>query len=381
MTDLRVLHVLDSLLPGGTERQCLELACGLSSIGVHNTVFCFRTGPLLAELERSGIDVQQMPMGSFRSRHFPYRLIRLAQAVRRWRPYVVQTYGFYSDVPGLVAGVLAGVRARVAGRRDLGAHLRPAQRRADRWAWRLAHRVVVNSDAVRQQLVHLEHVAPEKVVVIRNGLNLHVWQPRDESIDTADAVVGMVAHFREQKDHMTFLRAAKEILTTTSSVRFCLIGSGALEETVRERASQLGIASHVEFLGALEGDALRVAVRRFRVSVLTSKNNEGMPNAVLEAMAAGLPVVATAVGGATEIIEDGVTGFLVPPETPPALADRVIRLLKDPSLAEHMGKRGRDRVAREFPIQRMVDQFYGLYRELLPEDGLEPIARARVARR
>jgi glycosyltransferase involved in cell wall biosynthesis len=179
--------------------------------------------------------------------------------------------------------------------------------------------------------------------------------------------VGIVAHFRDQKDHPTFLRAAREILKGVPSARFQLVGSGVLEPAIRDLAVRLGIAARTEFFGQLDPDAVRAALARFHVSVLTSKNNEGLPNAVLESMAAGRPVVATAVGGIPEVIDDGVTGYLVPPQDPAAVAERVVALLNDPSLAARMGARGRQKVEREFTLAGMVARFHTLYRDSLAE--------------
>lgn len=364
---MRVVHVIDSLTPGGTERQCLELARGLSRLGVTNTVLYFRPGPLLEEFQSAGVAVQAVPWAGLRSGRFFFSVLALTRAIRRWAPEIVQSYGFYSNLPGLTAARLARVPVRLGGRRELAKFLTPAQRRADRWVWRLAHRVVVNSEAVRRQLISEERVRPDKVVVIRNGLAADLWlAPDDPAHANGDPVVGMVAHCREQKDHMTFLRAAREVLNFVPSARFCLVGWGLLDNpTLQECLQQLGIADHVDFRGGLEGEALRAAVRHFTVSVLSSKNNEGLPNTVLEAMAASRPVVATAVGGTPEVIDDGVTGFLVPPRDPAALAERIVRLLKDLSLALNMGERGRERVTREFTIERMSGQYHELYRGLL----------------
>lgn len=364
---MRVVHVIDNLFPGGTERQCLELARGLSRLGVRNAVFYFRSGPLLAEFQLAGMPVQALPQAGLKSGRFLFSVLALTRAIRREVPEIVQTYGFYSNLPGLMAARLAGVPVRVGGRRELAKFLTPAQRRADRWVWRLAHRVVVNSEAVRRQLISEERVRSDKVVVIRNGLTVGSWLAADDPAhDNGDLVVGMVAHCREQKDHVTFLRAAREVLDFVPSARFCLIGLGLLDNpTLQECMQQLGITDRVDFRGGLEGEALRAGVRRFTVSVLSSKNNEGLPNVVLEAMAASRPVVATAVGGTPELIDDGVTGFLVPPEDPGALAERVVRLLKDPSLARSMGERGRERVVREFTLERMCGQYHELYRDLL----------------
>jgi glycosyltransferase involved in cell wall biosynthesis len=121
----------------------------------------------------------------------------------------------------------------------------------------------------------------------------------------------------------------------------------------------------VEFAGELKGDALRSAMARMTISVLTSKNNEGLPNAVLESMALGLPVVSTAIGGVTEVIDDGVSGFLVPPEDPSAVAERVLTLLEHPSLARAIGERGQRRVEEDFGMRRMIAEFRSLYDELI----------------
>lgn len=365
---MRVLHVIDNLCPGGTERQCVELVRSMVGRGVETAVFYFRPGALVAELEGLGVTVRPAPPVRFRSPGAPIQLIRLARTIAEWAPDVIQTYGFYSNVPGILAAFLARVPVRVAGRRELARYFGRAQRSTDRWAWRLAQRIVVNSEAVRQQLIHQEGIAPNKVVVIRNGLDIGQWPAPHPYPDGPDgAVVGMVAHFRPQKDHFTFLRAAREILQAMPSVRFCLVGSGDLEGLIRESAARSGIASQVDFLVGLEGEAVRAAVAKFRISVLSSKDNEGLPNAVLEAMAAGLPVVATTVGGTPEIIEDGETGFLVPAGDPALLAARVLGLLKEPSLARAMGERARRKVEREFTVDRMAGQFLGLYRGLLAD--------------
>ena len=360
---LRVVHVVDNLMPGGTEKQCVELVRGLERAGVRNTVFYFAGGPLLSDLQASGADMRYLPVGAFTSPRFPARVRRLAREIRRLRPDVVQTYGFYSNLPGLIAAAWARVPVRIGGRRDLGDQRTAAQRAVDRVAYRLAQRVVANSDAVRRRLVDAEGIAPTKVVVIRNGVDVGAWRPRDEGA-ADEPMVGMVAHFRAQKDHATFLRAAREVLAVIPSVRFCLVGSGDLETETRRQVHELGLDSRVEFLGRLTGEPLRTAVRRFDVSVLTSKDNEGLPNAVLESMIAGVPVVATAVGGTPEAVEDGITGFLVAPGAPSTVAERVLFLLKEPSAARAMGERGRGKIEREFTIGRMVAQFEGLYHDL-----------------
>jgi len=364
VTTLRVVHVLDNLLLGGTEGQCFELARGLQQRGVGNHLIHFSDGPRLEQFRAAGISTLAFDIGTFRAPGFPGRVVRLAKTLQRLKPHVVQSYGFYSNLPALIAGVLARMPARIASRRDLGDQRTLAQRRVDRWAYRLAHRIVANSDAVRRQLVDRENVAKEKVAVIRNGLDVGFWTVNEP--EPADMpIVGMVANFRDQKDHPTFLIAAQQILAVVPGVRFQLIGDGQLEQATRAQAARLGIADKVEFLGRLQGEALRAAVRRLRVSVLSSKDNEGLPNSVLESMAAGVPVITTDVGGAGEVVEDSISGFVIPPQSPAMLKDRILLLLKDGDMARTIGRRARERVRTVCSIERMVAEFQALYRQVL----------------
>ncbi len=362
---MRVLHVIDNLDPGGTEQQCVELVRGLCRVGVRNAVFYFRAGSLLGTLERLDITLRAVPLAS-RTVWLPVELMSLARAIGQWRPDVVQTYGFQSNVPGILAAFLARVPVRIAGRRWYRDYLSPVNYRVDRAVWRLAHRIVANSHAIRRHLVVVDRVAPDRVAVIRNGVDAESWLPVEPVEPTAEPRVGMIAHFRPGKDHSTFVRAAGLVRKVIPSARFCLLGSGPTEASVRACASALGINGQLEFRGQLRGQAFRAAVKQLSVSVLASMS-EGLPNAVIESMAAARPVVATSVGGTPELVEDGVTGFLVPPEDPEALADRVIRLLANPSLARSMGERGRQKIERELTVERMVTQFHELYRHLLRE--------------
>jgi L-malate glycosyltransferase len=172
------------------------------------------------------------------------RRYRHGRAVFPWRqPDVVQSYGFYSNLPAMMAAVLARVPVRIAGRRELGTSLTPAQRRVERAAWRLAHCIVANSDSVRRQIIVHARANPRKIVVIRNGLDLDAWTPyRTNGVAAAEPVVGMIAHLRREKDHTTFLQAAVSVRAVVPPVRFCLIGSGVLETATRAEAVELGIA-------------------------------------------------------------------------------------------------------------------------------------------
>lgn len=355
---LRVMHILDSLELGGTETQAVALVRALAERGVPNHVVHFRSGPLAAGLTGAGVTTAPMELRGFVRPGFPRLLLRLARTLRAHGTTVVQSYGFYTNLPAVLAGRLAGVRALIAGRRGFGRHLSPAQRRVDRLACRLAHRTVVNASVLRARMLEDEGVRPDTVVLIPNCV-----AERGPVTPAQDPIVGMVANFRPPKDHATFLQAAARVLSTVPTAEFHLVGAGPEEATVRGLADTLGLGDRVRFLGALEPDAMWAALNRFAVAVLCSRS-EGLPNAVLEAMVAARAVVATAVGDVPAVVRDGVTGLLVPAGDAGALGAAIGRILKDPALAADLGAAARRQALAAYGPARMADAFVDLYRAL-----------------
>jgi glycosyltransferase involved in cell wall biosynthesis len=365
---LRVAHVLDSLNLGGTETQCVALVRGLAARGVENLVVHGLPGPLRSALEVPHVGLVSLPCGGFARPGFAPHVWRLARALAAWRPDVVQTYGFYTNLPGLLAGRIARVPVLVAGKRGYDPHLGATRRRLDAIARRLAHTTVVNAAALRDWLAREEGERPVRVIpncVLERGAVAPITDP----------VVGMVANFVPPKDHLTFVRAAAIVASAVPAAEFHLVGSGPLEAGARSLAEQLGVGARVRFLGRLTPEGVWSALGRFAVSVLSS-GSEGMPNAVLEAMLAARPVVATRVPGMDEVVQEGVTGYLVAPGDPAALASAVTRLLTDSASAARMGAAGRRHVLDAHGPDRMVDDFVRLWREL--GAGRETTARYSV---
>ena len=354
---LRIVHVLDSLALGGTETQAVALIQALAARRVANHVVLFHGGPLAARLDAADLTTEHVAVRGFCRPGFASVVLRLARTMRAQRADVVQTYGFYTNVPGVLAARLAGVRAIVAGRRGFGTHLTAAQRRIDRLVCRLAHRTVVNATALRERLV-AGGMRADRLVVIPNCV-----AEGGPVTPAHDPIVGMVANFRPPKDHATFLHAAARVLDTVPTAEFHLVGSGPEEAAARRLVGTLGLGDRVRFLGALEPEAVWTALNRFAVAVLSSRS-EGMPNAVLEAMVAARPVVATAVGDVPAVLRDGVTGLLVPAGDAAALGAAVGRVLKDPALAADLGTAARRHALATYGPARMAETFLDLYRAL-----------------
>jgi len=363
---LSILHVLDSLEIGGTEWQCLSLIRHLDIGHYRNSLVSLSTrGDFRSSTQ--GIDAEVLPFPGFRHPAAVQSIVRLAALMRQRKVQLVQAYGFYSNVPAALAAKIARVPIFVASRRDMGESLDRPTRLLERVVFALADGIVVNAEAIRTQL-RQGRLPDHKIHVIRTGVDLERFgRPGDGPVpEWAESghVVTMIARFRKQKDHATLLRTAKHVLTTEPRAAFVLAGDGYLKESIERLASEMGISASVWFVGAVSPDKMPTFLRHVNVCVLTSRGNEGIPNVVLESMAAGKPVVATDVGGCREAVQDGVTGFLVPPGDSAQIADKVLRLLRDSNEATRMGKAGRQRAEAEFSLYGMVDRFNSLYADL-----------------
>jgi glycosyltransferase involved in cell wall biosynthesis len=316
----------------------------------------------------SGVPLHVRPFPGLRRLSSVRAIASLASLMRRERIDIVQAYGFYSNVPAILAARLAGVPVGVASRRDMGEFHTPFTRLIERAIFSLAHRVVVNAQAIRGQLVTSRQVRAEKITVIANGVDLDRFDGAGPAFAVPWAaggkVVGMIAQFRRAKDHRTFLLAAQRVRAVEPAAVFVLVGDGYLRPPAEQLSRDLGIAPVVFFLGAAAPDAVPAILREFDVSVLVSTRYEGLPNAILEAMGAGKPVVATDVGGCREAVVEGATGFLVPRADPAALANRILHILGDPHLAGRLGRAGRERAVREFSMPAMLHRFTAFYNAL-----------------
>ncbi|HVR28433.1 MAG TPA: glycosyltransferase [Thermoanaerobaculia bacterium] len=381
----RIVQFVGSFDIGGTERQVLNLTRGLRAAGLETHLACFRAeGGLAKEIGRLDVPVSEFPISSLRHPRVLKPLADLARHLRRSRVDVVHAHGFYPNVLAVLGARLAGIPVIVASVRDLGHMWTPAQRRLQRLVGSLADAVVANADAVAGRL-RSEGWDMGRVEVIRNGVE---HSPSSSSgadlrhelgLAPGTPLVGMVSRLTRLKGIEDFLGAAALVAGRHPEARFPIVGGVVPDEShlgelaydreLGRRAAGLGLADRVLFLGWRE-DAGPI-LRQLTVSVLPSWS-EGLSNTLIESLAAGVASVATDVGGNAEVVEDGVTGFLVPPSDPASLAAAIGRLLERPDLAASFGAAGRRRYERGFTVDRMVQQTIRLYRRLLER---EPVGR------
>jgi glycosyltransferase involved in cell wall biosynthesis len=250
---------------------------------------------------------------------------------------------------------------------------------ASKWVFRhLADHVLVNAMTIREQLIREYGISCDKITVISNGVDIrrdvlaiaHRQELRRRlGCRDTDVVLGLVANLRPVKGAEYAIRATHLLLGSGWNVKLIIVGDGdqrgLLEQIVRES----GIDDHVMLLGNYS-DPLKI-IPVFDIALLCSLS-EGFPQTVLEYMACGKPVVATAVGGVSEIIRNGETGFLVPACDPQALARAIEALMTDESLRETMGQRGQEEVEKRYPLSAMISKHDEIYHRLLNEriDGV-----------
>lgn len=373
---IRVLQFVNSFDIGGTERHVANLVECHDPERFEFHLACFiREGLFLAAAAGIADRLTQYPIRRLYGLRTLRQQARFARDLRRHRIDVVHTYGFYPNCFALPPAWLAGVPVRIASIRDIGAAWSPAQRRVERWACRLADVVMVNAVAVQERLVAEGHAADD-IVVIPNGIDVERIERADGADIRADLglpegvpLVGAISRLEPIKGLEYLVEAAPRVLARAPETRFLIVGDivpqeeyRAYRQRLRERVAELDLEGRVLFTGFR--DDVPEILDELAVSVLPSLT-EGMPNAVLESMAAGVPVVASRVGGVPEIVDDGVTGLLVPAADPLALAEAILRVLDEPDLAGAMARRGRELVRERYSRQRMARDTENWYEGLL----------------
>lgn len=361
---IRVLQLVEGLNLGGAETKLLELVSHMDQHRFETIVCSLGLGDrLVREVQKLGVRVVNFPRRS----RFDLRLVLdVARLIRSERIDVVMSTLFYADVVAALAGAL-NPQCSVISWETISAPEWLVWRRllAYRAAMHFCDRVVSVSEATAKWLVEQRGLSRRKIVVIPYGVNLEVYrygkddQVRQElGLHKDIPVVGVVARLHPQKGHRFLIKAATQIVTEHPQVKFVLVGDGVLRSELENRVDRDGLKDHFLFLG-FRRDVHRI-MRAFDLFVLPSLY-EGLPNVVLEAMAVGLPVVATAVDGTPELVVDGETGYLVPPADPQALAERICALLYDRRRATDFGSQGRRRVEANFSLEKQVQRFQNLY--------------------
>lgn len=367
-----VLQLIGSFHQGGSERQAVQLTRLLRRDKTYNVRLAALNseGVLKPEVESLGLtDIPEFKLNSFYDLNFFKQLRKCARFIKENNFEIVHAHDFYTNVFGIAAARLANVKLKIASKRETFGMRTNAQNLVEKRVFNFADRIVVNSEAVKNYLI-AEKIRAEKIRVIYNGLDLQRLEPqkfaRREICETLGLplegrlkFVTLVANLRHTvKNQPMFLRTAKRVAEKIPESHFVLAGEGALKTDLKNFARELNVADRTHFIGRCTRVPELLSISS--VGVLTSFA-EGFSNSLLEYMAAGLPVVATNVGGAAEAIIENETGFLIESDDDAAMANRLIELLENEAKIAGFGEKGRQTVKEKFSLETQLEKTLELY--------------------
>ncbi len=361
----QVVLIVGQLDLGGLERQACLLARGLDRSRFKVTVVSLQEGgDLLPALRREGVPVFQLARRGHRDWR---RLLRLSRLLREIRPDLVYSFNYEVNAFTRLAAIMARVPVIVTGER--GVYMSRAQGLLERVLTGFTDQVICNAEAVRSDLVGRVGLSTSKVMVVRNGVDIppaadagtRAAARRSLGLPPDGFVAGTVARLHPVKNLPLLLEAARRCLERIDAW-FCIIGGGPDEKELRKAAGHPSLKGRVIFAGPRV--EARDLIPAFDIFVLTS-DVEGLPNALMEAMALGLPSVCTDVGGCRELITDGVEGYVVGRGDAASVTDRVLRLASDADLCARLGAAARRRAMRDFSVERMVGETEAILSNLL----------------
>lgn len=365
---LRVCFMIDELRTGGTETQLLRMIDAFDRAHVVPHL-CLLNGlnDSSRRLEPTNCPIVRLGVRKLIGFHSIRQTWALRKVLRQWNIDVVQVHFPDSTYFGVPVARWAGVSRIVRTRRDLfywvtGVHKRWGRKLDELYNRRFVDLMIVNSHAVAEAARQQESPPPRRIEVIPNGLDLSQPPPSDAASHRRSTTsIGIVSMLRPEKRLDLFIEAARRLLDQKRDVTFEIAGDGPERARLEALVSRYNLHKHVRFRGVM--DRVREFLGTINVGVLCS-DTEGLSNAIVEYMAAGLPIVATAVGGNLELLEDGATALLCPAGDADALARGIARALDEPEMARRLGAEARRRCEAKFDLKLVVDRYEQLYREL-----------------
>jgi len=363
---MRLLLVADSLDVGGAEWHVVNLASALAEQGHRITLACTVEGVLAPLAEQAGISVRPLLHRLVKRRQSPRYAWKLAKLVRQSQFDLVHAHMYASALASAYA--LLGTSIPLVITEHSQANWRSQYAcRCSQWSYSQARHIIAVSREIRRRLIEQEGMPSDRISVIMNALPPASEQHKSIQPDLPAALrngllVGVAARLQPEKGVAYFLEAAAHVLQFLPEVHFLVMGDGPQRKELQAYVEQPGVQEHVHFLG-FRLDA-RAIIGLLDVLVVPSLS-EGTPLVTLEAMSAGVPVVASAVGGIPEQVRHQSEGILVPPGDALALGEAVLRLLQNPTWMQQLGEAGRQRALSHFSFTTMLQETENVYRATL----------------
>lgn len=375
MEKINILHIYQNSKIGGVQQQLLGLLKAYNRELFHPIFCCL--GPkeeMGKETEEIGIDFIHLNRSRY-NRFSPGIILDLHKLMKKKQIHVVRTHRYRSNLYGRLAALLAGVPAIIASVHDnYRTDKRPARRVINRILSKITDKIVAVSEDIKKDIIRYDKVDPSKIEVIPNGIDVERFNPKNTtdirkefSLEESDIIIGFVGRIVPAKGLEYLLDAFPYVKEEFKSIKLLIVGEGSLVEELKEKAKKNSIFDNIIFTGRRRD--IPEILSGINIFVMPSIA-EGLPNALLEAMAMGKPIVATEVGGIPEVIKNRFNGILVPPRDTRALATAMKELIGNAQVAAKMGQAARDLVQDNFTIKAIAQKWQSLYLSILKEKGL-----------
>jgi glycosyltransferase involved in cell wall biosynthesis len=376
MEKINILHIYQNSKIGGVQQQILNLLKAYNR-EVFNPIFCC-LGPkeeIGKEIEGMGIDC--ISLNRSRYNRFSLKIVTdLHRLIKKKHIHILRTHRYRSNFYGRLAAFLTGVPVIVASVHDnYRKDKRPARKMINRILSKMTDKIVAVSEEVKRDIMRYDKIAPSKIVVIPNGIDIKRFNPKGNfadirkefSIKQGAIVVGFVGRIVPAKGLQYLIDSIPYVKEEFKNIKLLIIGEGSIVARLHQQAKEKKVYDSIIFAGKRRD--IPDILSCIDIFVMPSIA-EGLPNALLEAMAMGKPIVATEVGGIPEVIKNGVNGLLVPPRNPGALATAMEGLIGNDRLTAQMGHAARDLVLDKFSMVTIAQKWQTLYLSLLKEKGV-----------
>jgi len=367
---IRILFIIDSIFygKGGTETQLLRIFNSLDSQKYDLNLLVLMDTPWYQDiLKRNVENIYNISIHKFKKIQTYIGIIKLIKFIKKLNPDIVHTFFPTSNSLGVFASKIAGVKNIISSRRDFGEWITPSRMILTKIVNPYVKKIITNSYAVKELTIKIEGVDPDKIDVIYNGLDIQ-WlidkiitsnlDIRDElNLSNQIKIIGTIANLRPMKHIDTLLLAAKLVIKNNPDIYFVIVGTGPEEEKLKQLANDIGINNHVHFAGR-QFDIYKY-LKAFDIAVNCSER-ESLSNAIMEYLAAGIPVIVSDAGGNTELIKDGINGFVIRLGDYKALADKLLLLLSDNTYCRNFKINSSD-ILKQLELSVMINNFDKLY--------------------
>lgn len=364
---MKLVIAESSTAMGGQELAVLLHADGLRKRG-HDVRLILEPGSsIYAKAVEQGLRVEPVAMSRAR---YPAAIAAFRKILARERPALLHVNSSRDSWIGGLAARLVSPRVKVVRSRHISTPLNRNLTTRILYLRLMDFVIVTGSELTRRGLIERDGLEPDRVAAFPIGIDVEQFKPgrpdrdlrQELTLPPGHRLVGLISYLRSYKGHEYFIDAAARVRSRAKDVTFLIVGEGPEEARLRSYVVSLGLAQQVRLLG-FRDDLLNV-FRSLDLFVIPSVEGDTIPQVLMQALAMGLPVVSTTVGSIPDVVQDGRTGFVVPPRNADALAERILTLLDDPARRTEMGRRGRALVEQEYSLSRMLDRLEDVYRQV-----------------